>query len=209
MILAKGLSHSSVYSSTDFPILSDNWTGSASLYVAYPGTAIFTKTLVRVGNTMTLELTIAEILNLAMGEYSFVTTITNAVLGVTITSLEYATVSAINGSPATMCKLFGTILKGDGTPAGREGQSMSNTIDGPVLALNWKGVPVTTSFPIADEVSGDIVGVETLSTMTNAAGYFEQYVIQGLITAVSCPAFGKSVQVDTTGLTEKDLSSYF
>lgn len=209
IILQKGSEYNAEYTSADFPVLTADWVGSISLYAAYPGTATFSKALVRAGNVMTLNLTIAEILNLADGLYSFVTTISNPVLGVTITTLDYATVSAVNVSPATKCKLFGTILKGDGTPAGKEGQSVSNTVGGITLALNWRGVQVSTAVPLADAYSGDIIGIETLTTTTNAAGYFEQYVIQGLTVNVSSPSFGKTVQVDTTGLAEKDLSSYF
>ena len=209
MILQKGLEYNADYASTDFPVLTADWAGSVSLYTTYPGTATFAKALTRADNVMKLNFTITEILNLPAGLYSFVTTITNPVLGVTITTLDYATVSAVNGSPATKCKLFGTILKGDGTPAGKEGQSVSNTVDGVTLALNWRGVQVSTAVPLTDAYFGDIIGVETLITTTNAAGYFEQYVVQGLTVNVSCPSFGKTVQVDTTGLDTIDLSTFF
>ena len=209
IIWNKGSGFNAAFSSTDFPTLSDDWTGSVSLYTTFPGTATLTKALVRVGNAMTLSMTMAEILSLDTGPYSLSATFTNTVLGVSISSVDYVTVSAFNGSPATMCKLFGTILKADGTPAGGEGKSLSNTVNGVAIALSWAGVTVTVSSPIADANSGDIIGVEKLETTTNAAGYFERYIIQGLTVTVTCPSFGKSVTVDTTGLDTIDLSTFF
>lgn len=209
ILLQKGIEFQAEYAATYFPVLTPDWAGSVSFYTAYPGTATFTKSLVLSNNKLVLSLTIAEILNLADGVYSFVTVITNPVLGITTTKLEYATVLPLNGSSEAKCKLFGTILKSDGTPAGKETKVLTNTATGTSLVLGWDGVKVNIALPLADAYSGNIVGVEIITTDTNAAGYFEKYVIQGLTVNVTCPAFGKSVQVDTTGLASKDLSSYF
>ena len=209
ILLQKGVGFTADYAASYFPVLDANWTGSVSFYTEYPGTPTFTKALTLAGNVLTLSLTVAEVINLADGVYSFVTTIANAPLGIETVKLEYATVSAVNISAATKCKLFGIILKADGTPAGEEGRLLSNTVNGVTLALRWAGVMVTVSSPIADANSGDIIGVEKLKTTTNAVGYFEQYVIQGLTVTVTCPAFGKSVTVDTTGLDAIDLSTFF
>jgi hypothetical protein len=209
ILLQKGIEFQAEYASIYFPVLTSDWAGSVSFYTTYPGTAIFTKPLVLSNNKLVLSLTIAEILNLADGVYSFVTVITNSVLGITTTKLEYATVLPINASPETKCKLFGTILKSDGTPAGSETKVLTNTTTGTALVLGWNGVKVNIALPLADEYSGNIIGVEIITTDTNAAGYFEKYVIQGLTVNVTCPAFGKSVLVNTTGLASKDLSSYF
>lgn len=115
--------------------------------------------------------------------------------------------------PASMtfalCKIFGTILKSDGTPAGKESRALTNTATGTSIGLSWDGVEVRVTPLIADAVAGGIIGIESTAIKTNAAGYFEIYALQSMVFTVTCPSFGKTVQVDTTGLTEKDLSSYF
>jgi hypothetical protein len=209
IILRKGSGYNASYSSTDYPVLSADWTGSISLYTTYPGTATFTKSLTRSGNVMLLALTNAEILNLLDGVYTFETTITNAVLGVTVVSVDYASVLPINISSATMCRLYGTIEKPDGTPTGAATSSLVNSVGGLVLQTGWKGVDVRASIASADVDTGKIVSVETMTTTTNASGYFEFYVIQGLTVTITCPSFGKSVAVATTGLTTVDISTFF
>jgi hypothetical protein len=212
ILLQKGSAFNAEYTSTDYPTLSADWTGSVSFYKVYPGTATFTKALVRVGNAMTLSLTIAEITNLDAGLYSLGSDITNSVLGVTISSLDYATVTTVNLSAATKCKIFGTLENIDGSPIGRETKTLANTTGGLSLQLGWEGVGVTANNGIADNDPANpllVIGLSQVSTTTNAAGYFELYVIQGLVYSVSCGVFGKVLTIDTTGLTEKDISSYF
>lgn len=209
MLLQKGLDYNATYSSLDYPVLDANWTGSVSFCTTYPGSPTFAKPLVITGNTFTLSLTISEILNLNDGVYSVVATMSNLPLGVEISSLEYATVTPVNISASPKCKIYGTIEKADGTPTGTPTSALANSTSGVILQSGWKGVEVRVSIPVADSDSGKIVSIETLTTTTNAAGYFEMYVIQGLTVTVSCPSFGKSVAVSTTGLTEVDISTFF
>lgn len=209
MLLQKGLDYNATYSSLDYPTLNGDWTGSISFYTTYPGTATFTKALTVVDDTFALALTVGEIIALAAGTYSVVATMANTGLGVEISSLEYATVLEVNTSDATKCKIFGTIEKPDGTPTGVATSTLVNTDTGTALQAGWKGVTVNAVLPVADSDSGKIVSIEKMTTTTNAAGYFELYVIQGLSITLTCPAFGKSVAVATTGFTEKDMSTFF
>jgi hypothetical protein len=209
MILQKGLDYNAEYTSPDYPILVLGWVGTTSFYTTYPGTAVFTKELVLASNAMVLNLTIADILGLTAGVYSVVTVISNPNLGTEIGVLEHATVSDVNISTATKTKIFGTIEKPDGTPTGSPTTNLVNTTNGTTLQAGWKGVEVKASIAAADVDSGKIVGVETITTQTNAAGYFELYVIKGLTVTVTCPSFGKSVTVATAGLTEIDISTFF
>lgn len=209
IILQKGSAFNAEYASTDYPVLSPDWTGSVSLYTTYPGAATFTKAMTRSGNKMLLALTVGEILALVDGLYSFVSTITNSVLGVTISSLDYATVSAVNGSVATKCKVFGTILKPDGTPVGQQTSSLVNTISGTVVTPGWLGVSVLAKVAVGDALASNVIGIDDVTTSTNGSGYFEVYVIQGLTVTVSCPSFGKTVSVNTTGQTAIDISTFF
>jgi len=209
MLLQKGLDYSATYSSLDYPALDANWTGSVSFYKTYPGAATVAKTLTVVGNTFTLVLTVGEITSLTAGVYSAVATMVNVPLGVEIGSLEYATVLDVNISSAVMCKIFGTIEKPDGTPTGVPSTTLVNTTTGTLLQAGWKGVEVKASIPAADADAGKVVGIEAVTTQTNAAGYFEMYVIQGLTVTVTCPAFGKSVSVATAALAEVDISTFF
>lgn len=210
IVLKKGEEYQAQYSSSDFPALSDDWTGSVSLYTSYPGTAVFSKAMARNGNVMLLSLSIAEILNLESGVYYLVASLANSVLGVTITTLEYATVTPrIGAENAEFCLITMTILKSDGSPAGRETRTLTNSVDGVTVTLGWAGVTVTASNATADEMDNTIIGTEAISTTTNAAGYAQLSVLKGLTVTVSCPAFGRSVNVDTTGLDTVDLNSYF
>jgi hypothetical protein len=110
----------------------------------------------------------------------------------------------------TMCKLFGTLETPAGAVPGTAGTALSNSASGSViLADTWNGVTVTASISVADASSGKIVTVDKITRTTNDKGYFELYVIQGLTVTVSCPSFGKSVVVPTTGLTSIDLSTFF
>lgn len=209
ILLRKGNSYTAEYTSTDFPTLSDDWTGSVSLYTTYPGTATLTKAMTRSGNKMVLSLTIEEILNLNSGVYSYVSTITNSALALIISSLEYATVTDATVFTTPMTRLYFQMSKTDATPAGRQTRTLVNTSGGTSIVLGWSGLMVTVSHAKAEVDDGIIVGVESISTTTNQAGYAEIYVIKGLTVSVSCPAFGKTITVDTTGHDDIDLSSYF
>lgn len=77
------------------------------------------------------------------------------------------------------------------------------------LVSSWKGVSLTASTPLAYNIGTDIVGNESLSTITNESGYAQLAVIKGSTVTVTCPSFGKSITVDTTGLDTIDLSTYF
>ena len=209
ILLKKGTAYSAEYASTDYPTLTDEAAGTMIFYTTYPGTAVFSKAMTRSGNKMVCNLTIAEILNLAAGVYSVVSSITPAVGGETITMLEYATVTDATVFATPMTKLYLTMAKTDATPAGKQTKTLTNTIDGTMVTLGWKGLPLTVVNSVADAVSGNVIDTELITTETNAAGYAEVYVVKGLTVKVGCPGFGKEITVDTTGLDSIDLSTYF
>lgn len=114
------------------------------------------------------------------------------------------------GASFTLCKLFGYLLLPAGTPAGSATTSLTGAVGEPLkLTTGWKGVEVQAYVNPADSVSGKIVTTDKVKAVSNEAGYFEIYVIQGLTVFVTCPAFGKTVTVNTTGLTSVDLSASF
>jgi hypothetical protein len=209
IILTKGLAYNAEFTSVDFPVLDVNWSGSVSLYTTYPGVATLTKPMTLVGNKLTLLLTIAEILNLNAGVYSFVSTITNSVIGLTATELVYATVLEVPVFNEPMCKLFMTLGKSDGGASGEATKTLVNIAGGTTVVSGWKGVTLTVENPAADAISGKIVGTEKTTTTTNQAGYAEKYVIKGMTVSAACSSFGKTVVIDTTGLDSVDLSTYF
>jgi hypothetical protein len=209
ILLKKGQGFSSIYSSVDFPTLTTDWLGSVSLYQAYPGVAVFTKSLTRTANAMVLSLSAGDILALTSGTYYFVTTIYNTVLGITVTDVEYATVTDATVFSVPMTKLYLTIAKMDATPAGSQTKTLTNTADGTKVALGWKGLTVTVSNSVADKNGTNIIDTEPIITTTNAAGYAELYVVKGLTVSVACTGFGKTINVATDGLDSVDLSSYF
>jgi len=113
------------------------------------------------------------------------------------------------GTVFSLTKLYGKILTPSGTPVGSAGTTLSSSVGGTSVVDTWKGSQVTASISPADESQGSIISVDRLTTTTNESGYFEIYIIKGLTAVVSCPSFGKSVTVDTTGLDTVDLSTYF
>jgi hypothetical protein len=209
IVLTKGTTYNAEFSSPDYPTLTSDWTGSITLYSAYPSTPVMVKTLTRVGNVMVLTVAGADIAALDSGVYDTVIAFSNAILGITIESKHPTTVVDALVSGSGMTTLTMTIAKIDGTAAGKETSTLTNTINGVVVTLGWDGVQVTASHPVADTVSGSIIGTETVTTKTNAAGYAQLTVIMGQTVTVTCPVFGKSVTVNTAGLTTVDLSSYF
>jgi len=120
--------------------------------------------------------------------------------------LEYATVTAVNVSAATKCRIFGTIIKSDGTAAGKAGKVFGNSVTGVQILTIWEGIEVKISHPVVDVDSGNVVGTEVISTKTNAAGYFEIYTLQGLSVVLSCSALNSAIPIDSTGLSELDIS---
>lgn len=210
VILKKGEDYTALYSSTDYQTLDTDWTATTSFYAAYPGgTPVFSKDLTRTSSNFVLNLTAGEILNLDAGVYSMVTTCANTVLGVELTGVEYATVTDVVISTHPMTTITMTIAKIDSTPTGAATKTLQNTETGAVVVNGWKGVQVTARQTDAYNIGTDIIGVETISTETNAAGYAELSVIKGSTVTVACPSFGKAVTVDTTGLDTVDLSTYF
>lgn len=211
LIIPKGTEYSAMYTVTDMDSATD-WTGSVKLYTTYPGTPLLSKELVynQAENNLGLVIDLDDLSAIAAGMYEMVATIASVTAGVNVNKLDYVTILAagsLTSAPMTVIKM--TILKLDGTPSGREVRTLINGLDGASVQLAWEGISVTASHPVADEVSGVIVGIEIINAKTNAAGYAQLAVIKGQTVTVSCPAFGKSITVDTTGFDEIDLSSYF
>jgi hypothetical protein len=209
--LHKGQAYSSEYTSVDYPSLDEFWSGSVSIYTSYPsGVAVLVIPLVKTATSFILSITVDEILQLESTLHAFVISITNSQSNETLVSVEYAMVIPLSAvSPLPMCVISMIIAKLDGTPAGKETRVLTNTLAGAVVTLGWEGIPVFISNTIADKVSESIVDTEVISAKTNAAGYVQFSVIKGLAVIVSCPAFGKTIPVDTTGHDTIDLSSYF
>ena len=132
-------------------------------------------------------------------------TVGTAILGNTVGQVYPA------GTVISLCKLHGEILNPQGAAVGSDGTELQNSTMGIVVVNTWKGVTVTVTAAIAPAklIAGNIISVDKVSTTTNSSGYFELYVIKGLTVTVTCPSFGKSVTVDTTGLTTIDLSTFF
>jgi len=210
--IAKGSSFSGYYASPDVGIFTD-WYGAVDVYTSYPSsTSVLSKTLSFDSNTKRLNFTFTteELNNIDSGLLYLVSNIESIDASISIDKMDYVTLtSATTVTAQPMTTITMTIAKIDGTPAGKETRTLTNTVDGAIVALSWDGVTVTASHPVADEVTGVIVGTETVSTKTNAAGYAQLAVIKGQTVTITCPSFGKSVTVDTTGLDEIDLSSYF
>ncbi len=207
--IIKGQSFTADFTSADFPVLSDDWTATADLVADGASAATLSYVLSRVGNAMRIYMPVADVNNLEAGLYKFIAEFANPSIGLTLTSSTLVTVApaaAMGGSQTTITM---TIAKIDGSPAGKETRELVNTDDGTQIVLGWKGVTVTASHPVADEVTGVIIGTETVSTTTNAAGYAQLSVIKGQTVTISCPSFGKSVTIDTTGLDSIDLSTHF
>lgn len=209
IIWTKGAEYAASFEAQDFPVLTSDWTGVATITPSGSIVATRSWTLTRVSNAMNLSVSIDDILNLLSGEYVMKVTLSNTVLGLSVSSAYYITVVPALAAMADRTVISMTVAKIDGTPAGRESKELTNTGDGMQTMLVWDGVTVTASHAVADDVLGIIVGTETISTKTNAAGYAQLSVIKGQTVVVSCPAFGTSVTVDTTGQDSIDLSSYF
>lgn len=210
IVIAKGNDFSGQYTQAVIATATD-WTGTVKVYSSYPGTAIFSVDLTMSGDGSKLLFTLPadDILNLNAGVYAIVGNIVSNTLDINTYRVDYITIqnADISGQPTTVITM--TILKVDGSPAGSVARTLVNSVDGATAVSSWRGVSVTASHQVADEISGVIIGTETVSTETNAAGYAQLSVIKGQTVIVSCPSFGKNITVDTTGHDTIDLSSYF
>lgn len=213
VVMTKGEDFNGQYTVTDMASASD-WAGTVELYADYPNTsALLTKTLVydQLIPALVLTIPLGDLQSIPAGMYALVAQINSATLGVSVNKLDYATLLAagsVTSEPMTMLTM--TLIKSDGTPAGKEIRTLTPNGDGTMsAAISWEGVNVTISNPVADAVSGKVVDTEILTVRTDPAGYAQAAVIKGMTVNVSCPYFGKQVTVDTTGYDTIDLSSYF
>lgn len=189
-----------------------DWTGTATLYRSYPDEASLTKALTYITTALQLELTSVDLVSLALGQYTLVTTQTSVSLGVSVPRTDFVVMApALSASgDFTYCDITMTLLKADGTPAGAESNKSYTTIEGVKLYYGWNGVSVTAKPATVLKDGTVLVDVETLTTKTDGAGYASFRVVQGSIVTVTCPALSPtSVVVDTTGETAIDISSYF
>jgi len=206
--LQQGQDFTATYASSQFPTLSDDWAAKIDIYADYPnGSSLFTKNMVRNVNEFDLLILGVELASLLVGPYSFVSTFVNSVTGITIITLDTANVSPLRISTEPMCKIFGTVIKPDGTAAGQAVITPANPFLGTPEVVNWIGVVVTAAVTPAAANNSDVVDIETISTITNKLGYFEIYVIEGLTAKLTCPVFGETVTVVTTGHTTIDIST--
>jgi hypothetical protein len=209
IMIEKGSSYTTDYTSTSHPDLT-GWTGVAELFTTYPGTAVFAKPLVLATDTskLTLSLTTSDIFGLAAGAYFLSTTITSPTLE-SYGLLEYVTLTEVLTFSGPMCKLFLTVAKRDGTPAGVATKMLTNNATGAQLVPGWAGVRISISTALPGVVGGTVLDTETVAVTTNIAGYAEVYVIQGETVTVSGPTLGAAITVNTTGHSSIDLSTLF
>lgn len=210
MTVQRGSAFSGQYTSAVITTASD-WVGTAQVYATYPGTAIFSVdlTLSGDGTKLLFTLPLDQVLGLTAGTYSIVGNLKSTALNIDTYRVDYLTVTNAPVGVEPMTRLTMTVLKVDGTPAGREIRKLTNSLGGATLQMGWAGVVVTCSHPTAFDVVGGIVGTEVLTAETDPSGYAQFDVIRGAVVTVACPSFGKTVTVDTTGLDTVDLSSYF
>lgn len=225
IVVQKGSGFNGGYSGVTIPTATD-WTGTVSVYKDYPGTATLTKPLAQSPDLSKLLFSFdaADILGLDAGVYTLVGNIVSDSLEENSYRIDYMTVTEMLISDQPMTTITMTIGKMDGTPTGTATKTLNNyrppsyqdengvtVISLPTVTIvnGWKGITVTARVEDAFNIGTDIIGVESISTETNAAGYAELSVIKGSTVTVACTAFGKAVTVDTTGLDTVDLSTYF
>lgn len=207
--LTHGEAFSAKFTTSNPSPLTQDWEGMVELFTAGSQVAAAAWQLELSGNALLLFIPIDAVNNLSVGQYTLITTIRNDVLGELFSLSEPVTVVEVRAIGGDMTTITMTIAKIDGTPTGRETKTITNTTNGTVVTLGWEGVTVTASHPVADEVTGIIIGTESISTKTDANGYAQLAVIKGQTVTISCPSFGKTVTVNTTGLDTVDLSSSF
>jgi hypothetical protein len=130
-------------------------------------------------------------------------TIGAAILGSTL-GQEYATKTA-----GDLCKIYGLLKDVQGDAAGVAGTAIEIVNGVMTTVAIWAGVKVTATITVADVISGSVITIERVDVTTNEAGYFEIPVLRGLTIIVTCPIFGKSVTVNTTGQPSIDISTLF
>lgn len=189
-------------------VTASDWIGTVSLYTEFPGTAVAAFSLTLDVDEMQLLIPLESIANLR-GLYYMVVEMSSVTVNTSASRTDFLQVNSplAIGSDKTLITM--TIAKVDGTPAGKETSKITNTTTGVTITLGWQGVKVTATHNAAYNIDTEIVGTETVSTETNAAGYAQLAVIKGSTVTVTCPSFGKSVTVDTAGLDTIDLSTYF
>ena len=207
--LKKGQEYNGSYASTDYPTLTSDWVGRVNLYAEYPGgDVIFAQDMVLSGDVLLLNLPLASILELDNGVYYLIAVITNPVLDVEITSMDYAIVTGFDIFSVPMTKLFINAGKIDSSAAGKETTKLFNTPDNMTLSKSWKGVDfiveITSTFAV---ISGKAVDTEKITMTTNSAGYAECYVLKGFNYKVTSKVISMVMTVDTTGLDSFDLST--
>ena len=210
IVVQKGNGYSGQYTAAVIATATD-WTGTAAVYKTYPGTAVFSVNLsISVDGTKLLfTLPADQILNLDAGVYSVVGNMVSATLDIDTYRIDYITVVDAVVSDQLRTTLTMTIAKVDGTPTGEATKTLTNQGGTAVVVNGWRGVKVTATHSTAYNIGTDIIGTESISTETNAAGYAQLAVIKGSTVTVSCSSLGKSVTVDTTGLDTVDLSDSF
>ncbi len=189
-----------------------DWTGTATVYSGSPGGYLKFSVALSIsldGTKLLFTLPAGDILNLDAGVYAIVGNIKSTTLAIDSYRVDYITVTDVVVSDQPMTTLSITLLKLDGTPAGKETRVLVNSNGATTIVLGWAGVPISASIPIADAVSGDVIDTEIITTATNAAGYAEFNVVKGQTVTVTCPYFSKVVTVDTTGFDSIDLSTFF
>lgn len=209
IVMQRGSAYTYNVSSSLFPLLDSNWTGTFDIFTDNMTIKVKTFQMVRGTSSMSVAIDSLSTLSLNSGLYVAVATFVNSDTFLTISSLDYITVVDAVVSDQPMTTLTMTIAKIDGTPTGVGIQTLQNTPDGAVLVSGWRGVQVKATINTAFNIGTDIIGTETVTTETNAAGYAQLAVIKGSTVTVSCPSFGKTVTVDTTGLDTIDLSEFF
>jgi hypothetical protein len=108
-----------------------------------------------------------------------------------------------------LCKIYGLLKDIQGEPVGAASTTLDITNGVTSLTPAWNGVQVTATITTADAISGAVITTERVSVSTNESGYFEVYTLQGLAVVLSCPVFGKTLSVDTTGHASIDISTLF
>lgn len=208
--LNKGSGYSATYTSPEYPTLNDNWSGSFELYGSYPNVLSFSKALTRVSNSMTVSLSMEDVQTLALGLYTLIVRFSESTSGLSIATMDYATVVGIPVSDLPMTRLYGTMVRVDNQPAGKTTTKTYNIAGGGVgITYVLLGISISVAPTTVDTVSGEVIVLDPVTTTTNAVGYWEQYVIQGTTVKVTCPSSGINLTVDTTGETDIDLSDLY
>jgi hypothetical protein len=227
MILTKGQQYTAQYTTTDFTLLASNavgynlttdlWTGNVVIYSTYPGTALVTITatptlngssIIRNGAALDLTITALELQGFTDGSYMIVSTISNSNIGVSITRIDNATITTGVLSNTTTCKIYGNLRDITTATIGSWKNKIITSGTTSTLTPVWEGTEIRASISTAVGGNGYVYGTTTVKTTTDATGYFEFNVLQGLSVIVKSDAFAAQT-VLTTGKTSVNLSTYF